>query len=317
MRLSVFRLAVVIALVSAAGCSGGGASSAPVVPPRPGVLSTMRMLSDASMPNAVWPKGALFVSDFGTGAVEVLNASHKLAFSLTSGLSQPNGNWTDKAGTLFVADSALADVVEFANGARAPKFTYSGMNEPAAVTTDAAGNVYVADNNAGNPGFIYEFAHDNNTIVKQWNVGASPNGVAIDGKGNIFVTYLNFTTGASGIVEFKNGSTTGTQLPLTFGRAGGITIGSSNELIVCDRNNAVVDIIPSPYTTISHQITGAFTKPFRSTLNKAGTILYIADNLSNVVALVKYPSGTAITTLGSAQGLSSPSGVAAFPSGDK
>ena len=271
----------------------------------------------AATPNAAWPTGALFVSDFGTGAVEVLNASHKLVFSLTSGLSQPNGNWTDKAGTLYVADSALADVVEFANGARTPKFSYTGMNEPAAVTTDAAGNVYVADNNGGSPGFVYKFAHDVNTIVKTWSIGASPNGVAIDPKGNMFVTYLNFTTNASGIIEYKHGSTTGTQLPLSFGRAGGITIGASNELIVCDRTNGVVDIIPSPYTTISHQITGAFTKPFRSSLNKAGTVLYIADNLSNVVAVVKYPSGTAITTLGSAQGLSSPSGVAVFPSGNK
>jgi len=82
--------------------------------------------------------------------------------------------------------------------------------------------------------------------------------------------------------------------------------------VACDQLAGAVQIIAKPYTAITKTITG-FTDPFHVALNEANGLMFVADPGAADVAVDKYPSGTAVKTLGSANGLSDPYGVAALP----
>ncbi len=98
---------------------------------------------------------------------------------------------------------------------------------------------------------------------------------------------------------------------ITLGFAGGLQVDNHARLVACDQGVGV-DIIPPPYTSISSTITGA-ADAFHVALNKKNTRVYIADLGSGDVLVDKYPSGTNITTVGSANGLDGAAGVATLP----
>lgn len=130
-------------------------------------------------------------------------------------LNNPIGIAVDSAGSLFIADlgndrirkiDALGVITTFAGNGT---FGFSGdggpatnaqLNNPAGVAVDSAGNVYIADQGnhcirmvdtqgiittiAGNPGFGYS-GDGGPAVNAQLNL---PNGVTVDGAGNIFIS---------------------------------------------------------------------------------------------------------------------------------
>jgi hypothetical protein len=260
------------------------------------------------------PPKALAVTDGGTTAVEILNKQYALTQTLT-GFVGPDGDWYDSKGNLYVADPGAIAVQEFAKGATSPTTTYNaGLTDPIGVTTDGAGNVYVADYGDGAASTITEYAQGSNTVKTQCSTGLGNEGIAINNKtGDVFVDGNNPNTGSGNIVEYKGGLSgcSETTLGVVLGFAGGMQIDANLNLAAIDQL-AGVDIIPPPYTSIGSTITG-FEDPFHNALNKKQNLMFVVNAGALEVSVVSYPSGTPVTTLGSANGLTEPVGVAAYP----
>jgi hypothetical protein len=255
----------------------------------------------------------LAVSDFGTNAVEILNSSYALTSTITTGITSADGDALDSKGNLYVANYEGPNVVEYAKGGTSPSFTYSaGLVNPIDVAIDSKDNLYVADHGLGNPSSVFEYAQGSNTIVNQCSPGGPLEGVIVDPQGDVFISYAN-SSGVGALAEYKGGlaGCNETILKPTLEAGGGLAFDKKGNLLACDQIVGV-DIIPPPYTSISSTITG-FSDTFHIALNKKGNLLYVADPGNADVAVVSYPSGTLITTLGAANGLSDPAGVAAYP----
>ncbi|MGA8474540.1 MAG: hypothetical protein WB681_05685 [Candidatus Cybelea sp.] len=98
----------------------------------------------------------------------------------------------------------------------------------------------------------------------------------------------------------------------TLGFPGGIALDRKGDLVVCEQN-AGVDIIPPPYNAISGTITIPGARDyFHAALTARNDRLFVADPLSDAVYVVEYPSGIPDATLGGANGITVPYGVAAY-----
>jgi hypothetical protein len=266
-------------------------------------------------PNANKPPKELAVTDFGTGAAEILDKHYHLSQTITNGLYGPDGDWYDSLGNLYIANYAGVTVQEYAPGGTSPIFTYnSGLGDPIGVTTDSSQNVYVADYGFGGASVVVEYPQGSNTPSNTCSTGLANEGVAVDKKGHVFVSGNNPNTGSANILEFKKGLSgcKATTLGVTMGFAGGMVIDKSGTLAAIDQF-AGVNIIPPPYTSISSTINNGFSDPFHDALNKKQDTIYVADVGNGNVQGLTYPAGSPLITLTSANGLVDPAGVAGFP----
>jgi sugar lactone lactonase YvrE len=284
----------------------------------------------------------------------------------------------DSAGNFYVADAgnntirkitAAGAVTTLAgspgqSGTRDGTGTDARFNGPAAVAVDGAGNLYVADygNNTirrvtptgavttlagspGNPGPSGDSAD---------GIGAAagffhPNGLAVDGSGNVYVadagngtirkiTPAGSVTTLAGVVGVA-GTTDGTGTAALFDYPNGVAIGGDGNLYVTDHGantirkitpgGAVTTLAGAPGVSGSTDGTGAAARFFELigvAIDSSGN-LYVADNGNNTIRKVT-PAG-AVTTLagsptvtgstdgeGAAASFFDPYGVAVDPSGN-
>ena len=265
------------------------------------------MLTDAGAMAAIRD---LAVTDYAANTY-ILNRRYHLVTTL-GGFGGADGDRYDTHGNLYVVDY-VGGVVDEYNPSHSLIAQYSsGTSNPINVTTDAAGNVYVADYGGET---IVEFPQGVNTPSASCSTGIANEGVAVDSHHDVFVSGNASVSGGPGLLaEFKGGLSSCNETSLsaiTLGFAGGLQVDNHARLVACDQSVGV-DIIPPPYTSISSTITGA-ADAFHVALNKKNTRVYIADLGSGDVLVDKYPSGTNITTVGSANGLDGAAGVATLP----
>jgi hypothetical protein len=336
MRISkVYAMAAMSALAVGllAGCSGSSSTGmSPAVPTShmrqavsrdmtgvaPKYLESIRLGGahvPATRPGPATGGHRLAVSDFGTGAVEVLDLNtYAPSYTVTTGLSGPDGDWYDQAGNLYVGNYGGVGIQEYPAGGSTPSFAYTtSLTDPIGVTTDEAGNVYAADYQGDQ---VVEFPQGSNTPSHACPVAGGAENVAVKENGKVFVD-LNFSAGGAGVVEFPNGlSNCGSEVTLisSLSFAGGMQLDNSNNLVVEDQLCPCVDIIDKPnYNTINQQITAGFSDPFHVALNRYNTLMYVADVGNANVQVLTYPGGSPVTTLNGANGLSDPAGIATHP----
>jgi hypothetical protein len=321
--LGAVTAAAAIALLSA--CSGAGSQGASSTIPGSGIsqslqrsdlsragispkhLAAARLLKSLSHGvNPAKKKGAkdLFVSDFGTGAVEILaNKTWTNTGSISSGIDGPDGNWVDKKGNLYVANYAGADITEYAKGSSSPKSTYSGVEDPVAVTTDPSGNVYEGDYEGG---YVSEFAQGSNSIIAQCSPGGDVEGVAVDKSGDVFVAYE--ATSGGKITEYTGGLSgcSGTALGVSLEFPGGMVLDKKGNLVICDQDAEAVDIIAPPYSSVTSTLGSGYSDPFHVTINKRNKQAYVANFGDEDVLVLSYPAGSVKATLNGSNGLSEP-----------
>lgn len=270
-------------------------------------------------------------SGAGQGQIEFLNGSYvKENKAITDGINSPADVYYDSEDNLYVANYAGPYVTEY-NKKRALSFTYSSqLTDPISVTTDASNNVYVADNGgvASASGVVVEYPQDSNTPVATCATGLQNTGIAVDENGNVFVAGINYNIGdppvTSIILEYK-GRLKGckpTILGVKLVYSAGMRIDNKGDLAVCDQNSTppAVEIIPPPYKSIKSTIASRYPYfPYHVAFTKSYTLIFIVEAYITVsgahtnVLVDHYPSGKNVTTLGSSNGLTLPTGVAAFP----
>lgn len=302
-NLTAIAASGAIALV--AGCSGGSQGATPSIP------STLQpdIFSQESVPKD------LYISNSVSQTVDTIevygNRHYKHHRTITKGLSGAEGLWVDSAGNLYAANSQLATVSEYAPGGTSPKCTYSkNIVSPIDEATDSKGNVYIVDfNHFQSPGYIDEFKQCSNALIARYSIITPPEGVAVDAKGDIFVSYVTVAGGA--FEEFKQGSKNPTELKAMIGSPGGLAIDGKGNLIADDQRGEI-DVIAPPYKKATTLVSGLYN-PYRLSLNKDQTLLFNVDTGTGVVSIYKYPSGKLVRSLGSRDGLANPVGVSDSP----
>jgi hypothetical protein len=253
--------------------------------------------------------GVLYVDDGDNHAVDILkNGTWKEVGSITYGIGDIDRNWVDGNGNFYFAQFSPVEIVEYAPGASSPTFTYdSQMQLPVDVTTDPAGNVYEAD----------ELTSSVNEYPQQTNAVSATCGnslklflsVAVDASGDVFVGYLdNQPYGKGHIYEYRGGLSGchATELGVTLDFPGGMALDKKGNIVICDVNDAVVDIVPPPYNSISRTLGSGLSGPFSVRINKRNDRAYVADDGQSgpsEVFVLRYPSGSLIKKLGSKKGV--------------
>jgi hypothetical protein len=210
---------------------------------------------------------ALFVADLDTGSPYVVYFAPPYTGSakttVSSGLKQPYGIQFDAKGDLWVADSkggtGTGSVLEYASPYTAlPKLTITtDMNGPIFLAFNKSGDLFVGNcggscvgSGAGN---VLEFAPPYTgtpTIITTGTDG--PDGVAVDGSGNLFVS--NY--GGGNVTEYAapyTGSPTATISTLPE-RPYQITLDATGDLFV-GSTGGVLEFAP-PYTGSPTTING-------------------------------------------------------------
>jgi sugar lactone lactonase YvrE len=157
---------------------------------------------------AVDGSGDAWVADTGNNRIEELAPSGvPLAVLGSSVLDQPEGVALSPGGDLWVADTGNNRLVEFSPGGAVlgtvggPGSENGQFDSPTALTVSPAGDIYVAD-------------QDNNR-VQEFSPGgaylssvavATPDGVAIDSAGNLWVSSPSYADG-NAVYEFSRAGT--------------------------------------------------------------------------------------------------------------
>jgi len=320
-------LAVLSLLLSGAGCAGPPSYSLPASEPGPAARAVY------TRPNPA--KQLLYVGMLvsGGGSIAVFNqgGSRGPIREIDQGIDGPLGLFVDAKHNIYVANTLNATVTVYPRGASAPSETLENAGAPIDVVAGHDGTVYVANvqevfSRTGG-GSVLEYpsgkTKPSKTIVtfekKSW-----PRALALDAAGDLFVAY-NHNYGASWkpdgrILEFAPGSSSGRDLGIRVGEAGGLAVDKQNNLVLVQYGNSYyfppnVDIFPPGSKKPSKQIPFPYGYPgYDVALNESNTEMWLSCPSLAAVFGVTYPGGKLADTITS--GLSGfVLGVAADPDG--
>ena len=212
--------------------------------------------------NYVWIPGSICDSGATTAPCPSVGLANEPGASVSATtappqykFNAPQGLAVDVWNNVYVADTGNAVVVEIPSnpqlGGAAPLLSYSGapqFKNPVAVAVDSVGNVYVADTK--NPSAqIVKLPPGGGDLISVPGtqfpalVGSgikAPNGVAVDGAGNVYVS----DSGANAVVEVPAASGPGsTPFALNFPSIkvpSGVALDASGNLYVADTGNKQV-----------------------------------------------------------------------------
>lgn len=296
MRFLTVESIVIAAAALLAGCSYAGSQSASWA------LPSLRSTVDPRVTRAAGVPKDLFVDDGGQQAVEILkNKTWKNVGSITDGIDGPDGNWEDSKGNLYVANQDSNDITEY-DSSHSLVYTYTDVTDPVDVRTDASGNVYSADYFGGD---VSEFGQQSNTPIASCSPGGFISGVAIDTKGDVFISFFD---GLFSYVREYAGGLSGcnsTTLGVKVDSPNGIVFDKHGNLILCDPGVPAVDVIDPPYNGVSGTLGSGYSDPLHVTINKKNDQVYVADSGTGKVYVLSYPAGKLKATLGSSNGIES------------
>jgi hypothetical protein len=288
-----FRAIVVIAFACGlAACDSAPSSTSPIGANNADVRARAGGVPD------------LYVADDAHGSIlRFKNSDFSPDGTITDGINGPLDVSLDRFGNLFVANASGVNVTEYPPEASTPSFTYStGMIEPLFVINDAHGNVYEVD--SGNPngvgsndGFVNEYAPQSNIVLHTCAPGAHPSGIAIDGKGNVFLA-LNSRSNYGRIVEYKHGldGCKATDIGLQLGYVVGIALDKKLNLIATDYDRNQVTVLAPPYRKVMRRLQhgGPDSQPYHVSINGANSLVYVTNFSKPGIYVVDYASGKVI-----------------------
>ena len=313
MRSQFASVATGVALVAAAGCSGGGTPSTvvpssavvPLAVSRSGALSpvpfgidraprhrlNLRAVSDASV-------GFLYVGQFSATPVQeyhLTNVKNKPPLCSLPGQGV-NGIAVDQSGNLWVPNGTGGGqgyTQEYAPHCGAAMLQIADSNgQPADAAFDRHHNIYILNifGVSGKPGSIDVYDHTGNALRTLSDPSFNELiGIGIDAHDNAFVSNRT-SSGSATVEEFPHGKMPGMVLGgIQLGLPGAPQLDRNDNLIITDWNSYTLNVYAPPYTA-SPTITPMVGLSLWCPLDRAQTHLYCAD-LGGSVDVYRYPGG--------------------------
>lgn len=296
-----------------AGCSGGGTPSA-VVPGSSAAGAQVRAnmlaangrapiasrahasrVAPGRMTGDVTGSGVIYSGSYDNNSITIFKnkgINPPVIGTITTGLSSPERLFVDRGLKLWASNAGNNTVVGYKPGATSPYVTISqGVSTPTGLTVGGDGTVYVANVGVDT---VTEYHRGKLKPFLTISMGnASPENLAVDSSNNLYIQYLGGTRG-SGVLKVLPGQTSGTDLNLTIGDAGALTVDSAANVIIIDGAVPGVDVFPAGQTTPSKTIPVADGSPFELSMNKAQTKIYVSveAGLPFYIESASYPKGT-------------------------
>jgi hypothetical protein len=299
----IVPLAAGIAFV--AGCSGGS----PTLFAQPAQSRAVRAVpfEDAHI------AGRLYASDGDHGSIYVFKerGSNQKPIRQFGTFSSPISIATDEVGNVYVPDWGQASydgrVYVIAPGQSTPFLTLDDTGAlPNDLTVDAAGTVYVAngyDQHGCGAGDVRVYPKGATTASYTIcdSALAQPysqvNGVGVDTKGDVFVTWENGSNTRGRVREFTPGPQfTGHFLPPTFKYPSAVAIDSANDVVVSDVGAPAVEVF-SPGAKRLKYTFALIGDPLHVAFDVGEEHLFVADAIANQIDEYDYATGTLVNTI--------------------
>jgi hypothetical protein len=244
-------------------------------------------------PDAKHAKDLFYWAYFTSSTVTVYKkngVNPKEVGTITDGIDEPERLFVDASKNLWVTNIGNNTITEYGPGTTSPSFTISaGVDSPTGLTVDSNGTVYCA--NVGND-TVTEYPKGETSPSLTISLDFAEY-LATDSSNNLYVSTLT-----SGVWEFPDGSSTGTDLNLTIGQPGGIEVDKSGNIILIDSDALTIDVFPPGETSPSKQIADSPDDPYALSLSKSEKKLYASaiDATGDfIVQQLDYPNGTTLT----------------------
>jgi hypothetical protein len=247
------------AMLYAGAVPGTASASGFIAPALPGALSAAR---SAPAPGWLSPdgKGAPDLLYVGTaidapGAVFVYRqrgSNHRVG-EITEGLGDPFGLFVDVQGNLYVANILNGTVTVYAPGATSPFETLTGTVSPDNVVVGLDGTVYVSDD-----GLVFDPSNGVSDVVEYAPGATTPTktvvtlphgwfayGLGLDSGNHLYVAANRPQKGSRSrgkVLEFASDSSSGRDLGIRVGQAGGLTVDRNDNLILVDELANSIDV---------------------------------------------------------------------------
>jgi hypothetical protein len=271
-------------------------------------------------PQAKKATGLVYFSNLGGNEIEIFKqagANQTPMGTITSGVDFPGGLTVDGKGNLYVVNEGAGNVTVYAKGQTNPSITYTTLlSDCSDVAVADDGTVYIANFNGLKNGWVTVYPQGNVSKVYQITDfgGGAPLEVALDKHQNLYVEYDLNGNGSDAVNEYAPGSTTGTNLNLSFQFGAGVQIDKAGDVVLVQQiEPSEILVFPPGKTQPSKTITLPNSgQPFAIALSKRGRVLFAGDSSSNNLAQsFLYPSGKFRYTI--ASGFQNPAGVAVSP----
>ena len=278
-----------------------------------------------------------------------------VAVDVSTGLNSPAGIVTDAGGDVFSANygNGTVSVLPKSSGsifgtsvvAGLEATLVTGMNQPTGLAFDSSGDLYIAD--AGNntvsvlpetSGTIFGTSVKADSLTKLATGLSTPNGLAFDSAGNLFIA--NWSNGTIAVLPKATGTIFGTSVSadtlagVTSGLSlpEGLAFDSSGNLYIAGFGNGTVSVLPGATGSVfGSNVTADRLSTVASGLNNpwglafdASGDLYIANSGNDTVSVLAKSTNTQFgvpangnnVTPAVLAGLNSPHGLAVDSLGD-
>ena len=228
---------------------------------------------------------------------------------VATGLSAPRAVAVDGSGNVFIADTGN-NAIEKWNAATGQVTTIvsSGLNAPEGVAVDAStGDVYIADTGDSAIKEWSSTTGEVTTLVSDPVLVSVPEGIAVDGSGNVY-----FTKDGNSVMEW-NAVTKG--LSQVFSAGGflkSVAVDAAGNIYTADNGFDIVYEWNAATGQVSPLISSGLSSPYGVAVDGSGNV-YIAD--SGNYAVKEWNAVTGQVTALSSSGLSGPVGVAVDATG--
>jgi len=237
----------------------------------------------------------LYVGNDAENAVDIfpLTGPNQKQIGTISTGPGPWGLSVDANNSLYVANSGNGTVTVYPYGSSSPSMTYSkGVHEPLYPLADSAGHVFVSGFSVisnHSRGYVFEYNTGTNIPIARARLGYETDGIAEDGKGNLYAAFRR-RTGPSSIAEFGPGLRNARRLRMTIDQPQGLVVDNAGNIVVVESALDRIDVFPPGATTPSVTVSfpGSTPNLAQLTMQNSETTLWLSTEGGDVYSM-PYP----------------------------